>query len=233
MLCELGPDTHGLESLSPFCVKIHRALKFHGLSYERRYALRPSDHKKYNPMGQVPVLLIDSKPVPDSTAILQALEGLSSKSLLPKDPRQRAAAWLWEDYADRVLGYYVFAARWFDDRNWAALADEQFRTLPPLLKPWLPKVFRRRILKRMSHMEFIRAGQDGCWEMFRQHLDKLEDRVPDSGFWIGDEMTVADIGLFGILHCLRSELSPWQMNEINRRSRMRAWLDRIDVMTRA
>lgn len=171
--------------------------------------------------------------MPDSTAILAALEGLTEKSLLPADARQCAAAWLWEDYADGVLGYYVFAARWFDDRNWAALIDQHFRPLPALLKPWLPNKIRKRILKKMSHMEFIRVGQDGCWERFQQHLDKLEDRVPESGFWVGDQITVADIGLFGMLHCLRSDMSPWQMNEINRRPRMRAWLDRVDVLTRA
>ena len=104
-LLELGPDTHGLESISPFCLKVHRALKFYGLSYERRHALRPSQHKKYNPTGQAPVLLIGGKPVPDSTAIIKALDALGSKSLIPAERRQRAEAWLWEDYADGVLGY--------------------------------------------------------------------------------------------------------------------------------
>jgi len=233
VLCELGPDAHGLESLSPFCLKVHRALKFHGLDYERRYAIRPSEHRKHNPLGQVPVLLIEGEPVADSTAILQALEDLTDKSLLPLDRRQLAIAWLWEDYADRVLGYYVFAARWFDDRNWSALADEQFRPLPALLKPWMPNLIRSRILKKMSAMEFIRVGQAGCWRMFQQHLDRLDDCAPEECFWVGDKVTVADIGLFGVLHCLRSEISPWQMQEINRRPRLRAWLDRVDLITRA
>lgn len=233
VLCEVGPDTHGLESLSPFCLKIHRALKFYGLPYERRYAVRPDEHKKYNPIGQVPVLLIDGKPVPDSTAILHALEDLTDKSLLPADARQCADAWLWEDYGDGVLGYYAFATRWFDDRNWAALVNEHFQSMPSFLKPWMPNRIRKQILKKMSHMEFIRIGQDGCWARFQQHLDLLEGRVPDSGFWVGEQMTVADIGLFGILHCMRSDLSPWQMNEINRHPRMRAWLDRVDALTRA
>jgi len=232
VLCELRPDSHGLESLSPFCLKIHRALKFYGLDYQRRYAIRPDEHKKYNPIGQVPVLLIDGRPVPDSTAILHALEGLADKTLLPCDPRERASAWLWEDYADGVLGYYAFAARWFDDRNWAALAGEHFQRLPALLKPWVPNLIRRQILKKMSHMEFIRIGQQGCWERFQRHLDMLEERVPEKGFWLGETMTVADIGLFGVLHSLRSDMSPWQMKEINRRPRMRAWLDRIDAVTR-
>lgn len=230
-LLELGPDTHGLESISPFCLKVHRALKFYGLSYESRHALRPSHHKKYNPTGQAPVLLIDGTPVPDSTAIIKALDALGSKSLIPAERRQRAEAWLWEDYADGVLGYYVFAARWFDDRNWPALSSEHFAPMPGFLKPWLPNRIRKRILKSMSSMEFIRIGQAACWINFQEHLDMLEDTAPASGFWLGDQITVADIGLFGILHCLRSDLSQWQWDEIERRPTLRNWLDRVDQVT--
>ena len=93
-LCELGPDAHGLESISPFCLKVHRALKFHGLSYRRRHAMRPSEHKHLSRTGQVPVLIIDGKPVGDSTAIIEALEDLSSKSLVPADLQQRTEAGL-------------------------------------------------------------------------------------------------------------------------------------------
>lgn len=231
-LLELGPDSHGLESLSPFCLKVHRALKFHGLSYERRHALRPSEHKKYNPTGQAPVLLIDGKPVPDSTAIIKALDALGSKSLIPADRSRRAEAWFWEDYADGVLGYYVFAARWFDDRNWDALSADHFAPMPGFLKPWLPNRIRKRILKSMSSMEFIRVGQAECWKNFQEHLDMLEDKAPESGYWLGEDLTVADIGLFGILHALRSDLSQWQWDEIDRRPRLRAWLDRVDAVTK-
>lgn len=230
-LLELGPDSHGLESLSPFCLKVHRALKYHGLHYERRHAIRPSEHKKYNPTGQAPVLLIDGKPIPDSTEIIKALDALGSKSLIPGDREQRAEAWFWEDYADGVLGYYVFAARWFDDRNWPALSADHFAPLPSFLKPWLPNRIRKRILKSMSSMEFIRVGQPQCWKNFQEHLDLLEDRAPESGYWLDQEPTVADIGLFGIVHALRSDLSQWQWDEIDRRPRLRAWLDRVDAMT--
>ena len=110
-LCELGPDAYGLESISPFCLKAHRALKFYGMRYERRHAMRPSEHKAVNPGGQLPVLLIDGKPVPDSTAIIKALEKLSPKSLVPDERRQRAEAW----------GSFSISERWkryFPMENW-------------------------------------------------------------------------------------------------------------------
>jgi glutathione S-transferase len=130
-----------------------------------------------------------------------------------------------------VLGLYVFAARWFDDRNLDALIDEQFRPMPRFLKPWLPKLIRKRILKHMSSMEFIRRGQDDYWRNFQEHLDKLEDRAPESGVWVGNALSVADIGLFPILHSLRTQLSQWQMQEIAKRPKLSAWLDRVDAAT--
>lgn len=231
VLCELGPDSYGLESLSPYVLKVHRALKFYGLPYERRHAVRPGEHGQHHPRGQVPVMLIDGAAVPDSTAILHALEKISDKSLVPADPDAVAEAWLWEDYADRALGYWVFAARWYDDRNWSEMLTAQFGSMPGLMKPWLPNYVRRKIVNSMRSMEFIRAGQDGCWQMFTDDLDQLEARVPATGFWLGEQLTVADISFFGMLHCLRSDLSAWQRDQINARPKLGSWLDRIDSIT--
>lgn len=231
-LCELGPDAYGVESLSPFCLKVHRALRWHGLPYERRHAVRPSEHKAYNPSGQVPVLLIDTEAVPDSTAILQRLEMLSDRSLVPNDARERADAWLWEDYADGVLAFYVFAARWYDDRNWEMLRAEQFGSLPGILRGWFPAYLRKRILRSMRANELIRAGQSGCWQRFCVHLDMLEARAPATGFWASESVSVADISLFGVLHCLRAGISPWQRDRIRERPQLSAWLDRVDAVTR-
>jgi glutathione S-transferase len=67
-LCELsdaGP--WGLESFSPFCLKAHRALRLAGLRYERRHGAQPASHRAMNPLAQVPVLLVDGRPVADST----------------------------------------------------------------------------------------------------------------------------------------------------------------------
>src|SRR4051812_18045366 len=70
-LCELA-DTGipGLESYSPFCLKVHRALRAADLPYTRRHGAHPGVFKKLNPTEQVPVLLIGDEPVADSTAIL-------------------------------------------------------------------------------------------------------------------------------------------------------------------
>src|ERR1700689_1126136 len=81
VLCELADASAATkqraESYSPFCLKVHRALRAAGLPYERRHGRAPRDFVKENPAAQVPVLLVDGEPVADSTRILHRIEGIA------------------------------------------------------------------------------------------------------------------------------------------------------------
>jgi hypothetical protein len=53
-LCELGETTvPGLQSYSPFCLEVHRALGATGLTYASRHG-RPNSFRRLNPAAQVP-----------------------------------------------------------------------------------------------------------------------------------------------------------------------------------
>ena len=61
VLCELGKTTiEGLESYSPLCLKVHRALGIAGLAYVSRHGA-PTSFRELNPARQVPVLLVDGR----------------------------------------------------------------------------------------------------------------------------------------------------------------------------
>src|SRR5579863_6280466 len=88
ILCELADaSVHGVESYSPFCLKVHRALQAAGLPYERRHGRAPQDFAKENPRGQVPVLLVDGEPVADSTRIVRRIEEIAGPIGGETDPR--------------------------------------------------------------------------------------------------------------------------------------------------
>ena len=72
ILCELSKSTlTGIETYSPFCLKVHRALRHAGLTYNSRHEDQPSAYAALNPRKQVPVLLVDGVPVFDSSEILR------------------------------------------------------------------------------------------------------------------------------------------------------------------
>lgn len=231
VLCEVADGEFGLKSLSPFCEKAHRALYFHGLEYSRRHGGRPSHHKQYNPAGQVPVLLVDGTPVPDSTAILIKLEELSEKTLLPADAATRSEAWMWEEFADSVIAQYIPPARWLDDRHWPLNKHSYSEGVPKPFKSFVENLVRKKVGEAYARRDVLKQGMDAAWAEFERHLDNLEDRAPATGFWMGDALSVADIGLFSCIQQLRIPTTPWHRDRINEHPVLVDWLDRVDAAT--
>jgi glutathione S-transferase len=234
ILCELAdPGIEGLESFSPFCLKAQRALRFAGLQYERRLGRAPGDFKALNPTGQVPVLLVDGAPVSDSTRILQRIEALTGAFTYALDARERAEAWLWEEFADTALNGFLVSARWAFDENWALLREAYFGAAPWFVRRWIAPMLRKKVLRALVARDVWRAGRDQCWSRFRETLDALEVRAPERGFWVSPTLSVADVALFGQLHSFRTPLTPAHAAELRKRGRLCAYLDRVDAATRS
>lgn len=236
VLCELGESTlEGVQSYSPFCLKVHRALGLAGLSYESRHGA-PSSFRRLNPAAQVPVLLVGDEVIADSTRILARVDRLSvaagGPSLLPGDERVRAEAWLWEDYADRALSGYLVAARWADDHNWPLVREAYFKGAPWFVRALIAPRIRSRVLSALVARDVLRSGEKALWDDYRRSLDQLELRAPHEGFWVTrDAPSVADLGLFGMLQSLRTPLTQAQAREIALRPALTDWLDRVDAAT--
>ncbi|MEP7120419.1 MAG: glutathione S-transferase family protein [Byssovorax sp.] len=232
-LCEfVDPGLPGLESYSPFCVKVHRALRAANLPYTRRHGAHPGVFKKLNPNGQLPVLLIGDEPIADSTAILHRIEAMVPGSMTGAGGREAAEAWLWEDYADSCLNGYLVASRWADERNWPSVKIAYFNAMPALIRAVLPGRLRSKVVGALVARDVWRAGSAKCWERFEASLDQLEVRAPREGFWVGATVTAADVAIFGQLHGMRSPLTPWQQAQLAQRKGLSAYLDRVDARTR-
>ena len=234
VLCELADASgSGLETYSPFCLKAHRALRAAGLPYERRHGSRPGDFAKENPLGQVPVLLVDGEPVADSTQIVRRIEELAGPIGGETDPKTRAEAWLWEELADTALNGFLVAARWADDRNWPAVRAAYWGEAPWFVGALIAPRLRAKVVKGLVARDVWRAGAEACWDRFLTTLEHLDARAPRSGFWMGERLTVADIALFAQLQSLRTRLTRWQSHAIVQRGALTSWLDRVDAATRA
>jgi glutathione S-transferase len=234
VLCELADaGADGVESYSPFCLKVHRALRAAGLAYERRHGARPDAFASLNPTGQVPVLLVDGEPVADSTRILKRIEALAGPIGGEMDARTRGEAWLWEELADASLNGFLVAARWADDRNWPLVRQAYFGKAPRFVRALITPRIRARVVGGLVARDVWRAGAEACWDRFLSTLEALEARAPRSGFWVGDRLTVADVSLFGQLQSFRTPLTAWQAHAVSQKPALRAWLDRVDAATRA
>jgi glutathione S-transferase len=187
-----------------------------------------------NPAAQGPVLVVDGHAVSDSTTILKTLDELRPGVLVPLDPKRAAEAWIFEELADRSLNGFVVAARWADPLNFSALQDAYFGRAPWFVRTFILPRVREQVLAGLVARDVTREGLAATWSEMRRVLDALEERAPYEGWWMGtDEPTVADLGLFGQLHALRSPLTPAQARELVRRPKLTDWLDRVDERTRA
>ena len=234
VLCELvDSGIPGLESFSPFCLKVHRALKLAGLPYTRRHGAVPRDFRAHNPTGQVPVLLVGDEAVCDSTRIVERIDLLSGGALSRGlGPAARAEAWLWEETADAWLSGFLIAARWADDRNWPLVADAYFGRAPWLVRTVVAPRIRARVVGSLVARDVWRAGAEACWSRFLATLNHLDARAPEAGFWLGATPTIADVAIFAQLQSMRTHLTRFQADQIALRGRLAAYLDRVDAATR-
>lgn len=219
-------------SFSPFVVEVDRALRLAKLPYQRVQA-NMWTLKKLNPLGQLPVLAIGSEHLPDSTRILRRIDEQLAPGALRRglSREQSAEAWLWEEFADTALYPYVMATRWADDRGWPVPRDAFFGSIPFPIRALIANTARKHTIKRLVERDFLRAGLPACYDRLASTLDALDIRAPESGFWLGPEVSVADLGLFAHLHSLRLPQTPWQADELARRARLHRYLDRVEAAT--
>lgn len=233
-LCDFPAHTglDGWDSFSPFVLEVSRALRLAKLPFEHR-RVDILKLKELNPLGQLPVLIVDGEKVADSTLILHRIEALRPSALTQGlDARAVAEAWLWEEFADTALYPYVLATRWVDDRGWPVPRKAFFGGMPAPLRAVVPGIVRRATKQKLIGRDFTRGGLQACYERMRRTLDTLEIRAPDDGFWLGAHPSVADLGLFAQLHSLRLPLTAFQAEEVAKRQRLSRYLDRVDAATR-
>ncbi|MEO0814414.1 MAG: glutathione S-transferase family protein [Myxococcota bacterium] len=227
VLCELAPLPGPVESHSPFCLKLRRALTLLELDFDSDARAMPSAFRHLNPRGKVPVLQIDGEAVSDSTRILARLDAMRPGILYP----HRESS-LWEEFADRSLNGFLVAARWADPTQWPRVREQFFTGLPWGLRSLVPERVRASVVRSLRQRDVFFGEIDEVDDEFVGLLDDLDDRAPASGFWLGDEPDAADLAIFAQLQSLRCSLTPKQEGWINRRRALARYLDRVDRATR-
>jgi len=157
--------------LSPFARKALLALDYKELEYENVPTF-PGDEapefRAISPLGKIPVLEHDGFTVPDTSVICRYLDRIApEKRLYPEDPQLEArASWL-EEYADSRL--VETCATLFRER---------------LLNP--------KMFNQPTNEEAVRNVLDNTMP---ECLAYLETVVPESGYLVGDSLSVADLAV--------------------------------------
>ena len=157
--------------ISPYVRKVLACIQLKGLAYEID-PISPffgnDQFERLSPLRRVPVLIDGDLAISDSSVICAYLdEAYPGYPLLPADPKERARARWFEEYADTRLG---------DIFIWGFFYQ---KVVKPMV--WSEPADEARVTKSLN--EDIPAA-----------LDYLEDEVPAEGFLFGD-IGLADIAI--------------------------------------
>lgn len=178
--------------------KVRLALAEKGLDYESRVLdLAKFEHhqdwyKALNPSGIVPALLVDGRPLVESNFINEWLdETYPEPRLRPEDPFERHDFRLWAKYIDDhclpavqkhnwMILFHPFAREWSD-----AELEERLSAIPT--------EERRATWRRMAREPYSEEELEGCTNVLRGMMDRIEARLAGSDWLIGDAFCLADI----------------------------------------
>jgi glutathione S-transferase len=162
--------------LSPYAKKVLAVLRLKGMQFTLD-PVTPLEESKTpefmekSPLGKIPFIEHGDFVTPDSSVICDYLESIHPESpVYPQEPKQRARALWFEEYADTRL-FQVFVGGLFAEL---------------VLKP--------KLLKQDTDQEVVRAAlEEGVPEV----CTYLEKVLPKEGFLFGEHIQLADISLGG------------------------------------
>jgi glutathione S-transferase len=176
--------------VSPYVRKVLACLNLKGLAYEID-PITPffgnEEYERMSPLRRIPVLVDGGFAVSDSSVICAYLDdAYPGRPLLPADPKDRARARWFEEYADTRLG---------DVFIWGLFYQ---RVVHPLV--WGESGDEARIVKTVE-------------EDLPRELDYLERELPEAGFLFGDiglaDIAVASFFRNGVYAGFETDASRW------------------------
>jgi glutathione S-transferase len=186
--------------ISHYSEKARWALDWKAVEHERRSPPPPSHMvvSLWLSRGRAatfPVLALDGRRIPDSTAIIAALEEtFPEPPLYPADAAERVRALELEDWFDEELGphirRFVFHEARSDPERFAELSAQAV-PMPRLLRR--PSAMVGRAFTAMRFGAADDAAAEASREMVLEALARLEAELGDGEYLVSDRFTVADL----------------------------------------
>lgn len=191
-LHKFGPS-FGLPDASPFVMKVETYLRLTGQPYETV----TGDVRKA-PRRQLPVAEIDGKIVPDSSAIVAALEARRAEKLdAHLDGRQRAIATAFKSMLEEHLYFAILYMRWTTDDGWAVFEPTLREMLgrmgvPGMLRGMVAGQARKYTVERTARQGIGRRPRGEVVASCQQMVDAFAAQLGDGPFFFGDRPSTFD-----------------------------------------
>ncbi|CAD7699805.1 unnamed protein product [Ostreobium quekettii] len=183
-------------SSSPFVAKVETFLRMAGIDYEANPSMEGS------PKGKVPFIKQGDVTLGDSTFICEYLKNTYKGSLKTKEPDTAegkaiatACQLLCEDHLYHGLIYF----RWGTPKGWAVTRKYLSGMVPMLLRPVVPGMVRKGLLKALHMQGLSRHSEKDVIFLLTSSMTALSNFLGDKKYITGDEPCPADASVFGAL----------------------------------
>jgi glutathione S-transferase len=189
---KFGPS-FGLPDASPFVMKVETYLRI----TDQKYETVTGDVRKA-PRGQLPFIDVDGKIIPDSTAIVDHLEGARSEKLDAQlSPKDRAIGLAFKSMLEEHLYFGVLYLRWVTDDGWAVFEPGLRDMLgvagvPGFMRGFVSKSARKHVTGRVSSQGIGRAPRAEVVGACNQIVDAFAEQLGEGPYFLGSAPTPYD-----------------------------------------
>jgi glutathione S-transferase len=222
---------HGWRSSASRRVRL--CLEEKGLAYEGHVVDMANmehhspDYLKINPLGVIPTLVHDGKPLHESGTICEYLdESFPHPPLRPTTAYERGEMRNWIRHIDGLIGNLIVfnwrhhlqkvAEKWSDEE-----LAEKLKSIPgkERREAWL------RVARKPYTEDERQAARD---KLTHQLLDRMEEALKGSGWLVGKAYSIADIAAVPFVKRIDEEIVPEQVSE-KHHPRVADWWARIQA----
>ena len=213
--------------------RVRLCLEEKGLEYEGHHVdLEKMEHHSpeylaINPLGVIPTLIHDGKPLHESGTICEYLdESFPDPPLRPETPYERALMRNWIRHIDGLIGnLIIFNWRHHLQKTAERWTDEE---LAERLKN-IPSKERQEAWLRVARKPYTEEERDAARaKLVTLLLDRMEEALKPSGWLVGEAYSITDIAAVPFVKRIDEEIAPHEVTA-NKHPRVSEWWAKIQA----
>ena len=182
------------------------------------------EYLKINPLGVIPTLIHDGRPLHESGTICEYLdETFPDPPLRPSAPYERAEMRNWIRHADERIGNLII----FNWKHSLAKTASQWsdEELAERLKK-VPSKERQEAWLRAARRPYTAEEEGEARRRLVLMLDRMEENLGRHAWLVGDTYSLADIAVVPFVKRIDEEIAPGEVSA-QKHPRVLAWWQRI------
>jgi len=184
------------------------------------------EYLKINPLGVIPTLIHNGRPLHESGTICEYLdESYPDPPLRPDAPYERALMRNWIRHIDGLIHNLII----FNWRHHLQKVASQWsdKELAEKLKN-IPSKERQESWLRVARKPYTEEERDAARAKLVPLLDKMEDALDPSGWLVGEACSIADIAAAPFVKRIDEEIAPDEISA-KKHPRVTDWWTKIQA----